>query len=80
MFPFKFHHGMYEEGGGSGLKYFSYEMTAGELFKGKRKYKSTEDCIKLSSECKVHYRDAELKFTEKDYKGVADRLNDAMDW
>lgn len=71
---------MYNEGGASGLKYFSYQMTTGQSFQESVPYRTSEECIKQNTECKVHYRDAELKFTDNDFKGVIARFGEAMDW
>lgn len=71
---------MYEEGGGAGLKYFSYQMSTGEKFDGKVGYKTAEDCIKLNSKCKLHYRDAELKMTAADIGAIVDKVGEALDW
>lgn len=73
---------MYKEGGGSGLKYFSYQMSTGTDFPmaGRARYKSAENCIKQNGECKVHYRDAELNLTDEDYSSIVSKFNEAMDW
>lgn len=82
LFPYKFYHGMYEGGGGSGLKYFSYKMSTGTDFPmtGRVRYKTVESCIKHNGDCKVHYRDAELILKEDDYSSIVSKFNEAMDW
>lgn len=82
LFPYKFYHGMYVEGGGSGLKYFSYQMSTGTDFEmtGRRRHRTVEQCIKHNGECKVHYRDAVLNFTDEDYRSTMSKFNEAMDW
>lgn len=80
LFPFQFHHGMYEEGGKAGLKYYSYTMATGVKFQSRQKYKNTETCIKLNNECKVFYRDQELKPSDEDYQAIIAKLEEAMDW
>jgi hypothetical protein len=80
LFPFKFTHGMYEEGGAAGLKYFSYQVSNGVPFLTAKKFKDAEQCIRFDHECKVHYRDAALEMKEEDLKAIAQILEKAMDW
>lgn len=80
LFPFNFHHGMYVEGGGAGLQYFSHAMLTGELFPGGHQYHSADECIKLNSACKVHYRDAELRVTDDDVGAIVRVFDRALDW
>lgn len=80
LFPYKFYHAMYKEGGGSGLHYLSYQMSSGKEFPGVERHKSIELCIQHDSACKVHYRDAPFNFAYGDYGAILAKLKAAMDW
>lgn len=80
LFPYKFYHSMYEEGGGSGVHYLSYQMSRGTDFAELARHKSAMLCIQHDNACKVHYRDASLEFTQGDYSAILMKLKAAMDW
>jgi Glycosyltransferase 61 len=80
LFPFQFTHGMYEEGGAAGLKYFSYQVSNGVPFSTAKQFKDAEQCIRFDHACKVHYRDAALEMNEGDFRAIAQILEKAMDW
>lgn len=80
LFPYKFYHAMYKEGGGSGVHYLSYQMSSGKDFPGIGRHKTTKLCIHHDSACKIHYRDAPLNFTQYDFSAILRKLKEAMDW
>lgn len=80
LFPYGFVHQMYLNGGNAGLKYFSYQMSTGQSFQGPGLYRSVEQCVRLSPECKVFYRDAMLQMTDEDVGKVENILREAIEW
>lgn len=80
IFPFGFRHGMYVNGGNSGLKYVSYMMKNGTAFDGPKLYKSVDQCIRLNQQCKVHYRDATLNVNDDDLTEIEEILKGAIEW
>ena len=80
LFPYGFVHEMYRNGGNAGLKYFSYQMSTGIPFKGKRVYRSPEQCVRLNKNCKVHYRDSIMQVTDNDIANMAKILAEAIAW
>jgi len=80
LFPYGFFHDMYVDGGGSGLKYFSYTVTTGDEYPDLAKYQSLEACLAKDHDCKVHYRDANLMFTDTDLKGLGEVFVKAFDY
>lgn len=80
VFPYMFRHDMYREGGGAGLKYFSYQLSTGTEFSAVDAYSSPATCIRTDHQCKVHYRDAELKFTSADISALNKLLDEALEW
>jgi len=56
LFPFGFTHGMYREGSGSGLGYYSHEMMSGEEFRALKMFPSRRECMNRDSDCKLWYR------------------------
>ncbi|CDF38828.1 unnamed protein product [Chondrus crispus] len=80
LFPFGFEHDMYINGGNSGLKYFKYQMQTGLPFNGPKQFRTVEQCIKLSHECKVHFRDSTLQVTANDLEEMERILREAVRW
>lgn len=80
LFPFGFMHDMYANGGNSGLKYYKYQMQTGLPFNGPKQFRSVEQCIQLSHDCKVHFRDSVLQVTADDLKAMEKMLRQAIDW
>jgi Glycosyltransferase 61 len=80
LFPFKFTHGMYEQGGAAGLKYFSYMMSTGAPFQTSKPFRNVEQCIRFDHGCKVHYRDAALDINSDDMAAIERVLANALDW
>jgi hypothetical protein len=80
LFPFKFTHGMYEQGGAAGLKYFSYMVSTGMPFQTSKPFRNAEQCIKFDHGCKVHYRDAALEINSDDMAAIERILENALDW
>lgn len=80
LFPFGFKHEMYMNGGNAGLKYYSYQMKNGEQFKGPKVYRSVEQCIRFSKECKMHYRDAALQVEAEDLAEMERILRKGIAW
>lgn len=78
LFPFEFKHNMYYEGGGAGLKYYSYGMSTGKHYPKLMEYLSTEECIRFSVKCKLHYRDAELTVVDNDVDNITKMVDEAV--
>jgi len=66
LFPYRFTHDMYVEGGHAGVRYFSHQMLTGTDFPTLPKYRTAARCILRSHDCKVHYRDSALVVTDAD--------------
>lgn len=80
IMPFGFKHEMYKNGGNAGLKYFVHQMSQGEDYEALGKYKSVEECIKRNEACKVYYRDAVQKVSQKDLRNIQRLLETAIVW
>jgi len=80
LFPFGFSHKMYEEGGAAGLKYYSHTVEEGEEFDGLDRFTSREDCVAKDHDCKVHYRDAEMKLSASDLEKFEAILDNAFSY
>lgn len=78
IFPYGFHYGMYEEGGKSGLYYFSHQLRTGIDYPGLSNYQSTKDCNTRNYTCLMFYRDATLYLTAVDLLVVKNLLFEAV--
>lgn len=71
--PFGFNHeDMYINGGGSGLRYFSYSILDGSRYPDGGNYSSIDDCIRKNVLCLRYYRDAPLEILSDDYHNLED--------
>lgn len=70
---------MYAGGGGSGLRYDSHEVSTGRPFREEGRYKSIAECLRRSSDCKLHYRDSALNLVEDDYSAILSKVTSAME-
>uniref|UniRef100_A0A7S0ZEJ9 Glycosyltransferase 61 catalytic domain-containing protein n=1 Tax=Timspurckia oligopyrenoides TaxID=708627 RepID=A0A7S0ZEJ9_9RHOD len=80
IFPHRFHHDMYVEGGKASLKYFSFNVSQGEEYPHLAELGiSTEDCILHHEDCKVFYRDSSIRLSENDLSDFSVTVDRAFD-
>jgi len=75
LFPYRFTHDMYVEGGHAGVRYFSHQMLTGTEFPTLPKYRTAARCIMRSHDCKVHYRDSALVVTDVDLADLRSKFS-----
>ncbi|GJQ08755.1 hypothetical protein GpartN1_g546.t1 [Galdieria partita] len=80
IFPPRFTHDMYREGGNSGLKYFSWQLRNVTPF-SESPCMSPETCKGLDEKRKVFYRDrANLSITQEDLQGLANIVEKSISY
>lgn len=80
IFPYRFNHGMYRNGGNSGLKYFNYTIKSGLDYPRLLNFSSFRECVHYDTRCKVFYRDRILELTEEDLNEIRKLLNCSFNW
>lgn len=80
IMPFGFKHEMYKNGGNAGLKYFVHHMSQGKDYESLDKFESVEECIGRDQLCKVYYRDAIQRVSQRDLVEVQKLLEAAIAW
>lgn len=80
VMPYGFKHEMYKNGGNAGLKYFVHQMSEGDDYDELKKYESAEECVKKNEACKVYYRDALQRVTQRDLNEIRGLLEAAIAW
>eukprot|EP00871_Galdieria_phlegrea_P006094 jgi/Galph1/972/GphlegSOOS_G5708.1 len=75
IFPPKFTHDMYREGGKGGIKYFSWQLQTGQAFTEKT-CQNLDECRVQQEKKKVFYRDqANLTIGEEDFEGLKSKIH-----
>lgn len=80
IFPYRFTSKLFEGGSGAGLHYAQHQILHGEDYEEVNKYRGVNDCLRVSSACRIFYQSdrRKLDFDNLDAAAVGNLLEKAI--